>query len=116
MAGANINVSATLRFNSGYGVQQQGLTPSPNYTQVGSHAVSSVQDITTAAETLAIGDCANLKYACVYNPSDSGVTITVTCAPQTLLPGDAILLRPSSTAVTLQATAAVSPLTAMAEA
>jgi hypothetical protein len=102
MPGANINVSAGLRFGSG--VQSQGLTPSPNYTQVGSHALNSVQDVTTAAEALAVGDIASLKYACIYNPSDSATTLTVTTAPQVLLPGDAILAR--SPAVTLQATAA----------
>ncbi len=103
MAGASVNVGATLRFGSG--VQTQGLTPSPNYTQVGSHAISSVQDVGTAAEALAVGDIATLKYATVYNPADSGVTLTVTCAPQVLAPGDACLLR--STAATLQATAAM---------
>ena len=100
-----INVGASLRF--GGGVQTQGLTPSPNYTQVGTHAISSVQDVTTVAEAMAVGDLANLKYACVYNPSDSATTLTVTCAAQVLQPGDTCLIRASSTAVTLQATAAM---------
>ena len=102
MAGANINVQAGLSF--GAGVQRQALTPSPNYTQAGSHALNSVQDVTTVAEALSVGDIASLKYAVIYNPSDSGTTLTVTCAPQVLAPGDAILAR--SPAVTMQATAA----------
>jgi hypothetical protein len=104
MAGANISVSAGLRFGSG--VQSQGLNPSPNYTQVGSHALNSVQDVTTIAEALTVGDIASLKYACIYNPSDSATTLTVTCASQVLAPGDAILVRAG--AVTMQATSAYS--------
>lgn len=114
MAGANINVGASLGFGSG--AQSQGLKPTPNYTQVGSHAFNTVQDITTAAESLAVGDCANLKYAVIYNPSASAQTLTVTCAPQVLKPGDATLLCPSTTDITLQATGALSAPAAGAEA
>jgi hypothetical protein len=112
MAGATINVSAGLRFTAGN--QSQGLTPAPNYTQVGSHAISAQQDATTAAASLSVGSIATLKYATVYNPSDSGATLTVTCAPQVLAPGDAALIR--SPAVTLQATSAVTIPYAAAEA
>lgn len=109
-----VNVGASLRFGSG--VQTQGLAPAPNYTQVGTHSINAVQDVTTAAESLSVGDCANLKYCCLYNPTDSGVTLTVTAAAQALEPGDACLLRTSSTAVTLQATAAISVPYSAAEA
>jgi hypothetical protein len=109
-----VNVGASLRFSAG--TQSQGLTPSPNYTQVGTHGISAVQDVTTTAEAMAVGDLANLKYAVVYNPTDSGATLTVTCAAQVLTPGDACLIRASSTEVTLQATGAMGVPYAGAEA
>ena len=109
-----VNVSASVRF--GAGVQTQGLNPSPNYTQVGTHAINSQQDVTTVAESLSVGDLANLKYCTIYNPTDSAQTLTVTAAAQVLAPGDACLLRTSTTAVTLQATGAVGVPYAAAEA
>jgi len=111
---ANVNVGATLKF--GESPMAMGMSPVPSYTQVGTHAICSKQDANTTATPLAVGDLDDIKYCCLYNPSDSAQTLTVTHAAQVLVPGDACLIRASTSLITLQATGAVTVPAAAAEA
>lgn len=96
------NDGATSGINRSFSKTPSGV----NYFQ-GMQTVAS-----SAASTLAIGACATLGYVAIYNPSTNTATCTVTCAPMVLLPGDVMVFHPSSTAVTVQATAGSTPIQA----
>jgi len=71
----------------------------------GTEFMADVQSVGTTTEVLSFGDLADIRYAYLHNPSDTA-TVTVTMAAQLLKPGDVAVFCPSTTAVTLQSTAA----------
>ena len=71
----------------------------------GSQFMADVQSVSTVTEVVSFGDLSDLRYAWLYNPS-STASVTVSAAATVLRPGDVMVFPPSSTAVTLQATAA----------
>jgi len=99
-----VNIDAGLTVSDTCGSKQ--VKRSTSLALTGTNYVASRQVIGTAAETMAIGDCATLRYASIINPAASGATVTVTCAGIVLLPGDPAVFPPSTSLVTLQSTGA----------
>lgn len=97
-----ITVTGRLQVSKN-GTTAQG-SKSFNLDLAGSHFAANVQSVGTAAEALSLADLANLRYAYLYNASTA--TVTVTMAAALLVPGDVMVFHPSTSAVTLQATAA----------
>lgn len=101
----NIQAQAGLQV-SGDGVTVRG-SKSVNITQAGTAFIQEVQEISTGTEVMSFGDCSDIRYCYLHNPA-TAATVTVSLAPVVLKPGDVMLVPPSSTTVTLQATGAVS--------
>ena len=112
---SSILVNASAKVSTADG-PVPGLTRSLSLTQSGSRYVCQMQTVTTTPETMVSGDCADFRYASVLNPAASAQTLTVSCAPMVLKPGDVAVFPPSSTAVTLQATGAANVQVFAAEA
>ena len=99
-----VNIDAGLSVSDTCGSKQVKRSTSLSLT--GTNYVANRQVIGTAPETMAIGDCATLRYAAIINPADSGATITATCAAIVLKPGDPAVFPPGTSLVTLQSTGA----------
>ena len=74
-------------------------------TVAGGRKLCNTQSVQNTPEALVVNDMGSLRYLSLVNPSDSGKTLTVTCAAIVMQPGDSAIFPPASTAVTLQATA-----------
>jgi len=69
----------------------------------GTQFMSDVQSVGTVTEVVSFGDLGDLRYAYLYNSSDTA-SVTVSAAATVLKPGDFCLFPPSTTAITLQST------------
>lgn len=107
----SILVSSSLKVSAEGNSPQ--LSRSQTISQSGTRYFCDTELVGTAAATIAMNGCATLKYLSLHNPSDSGKTITVTCAPIVLVPGAQALFPPSTITVTAQATAASAILNKM---
>jgi hypothetical protein len=89
-------------------VQRDGNSPIGNKSvtrdMTGTHCLSDVQSVSTAAEAVTLADLANVRYAYFYNSSAGTVTVTTTAI--VLKPGDMTLFPPANGNITLQATGA----------
>jgi hypothetical protein len=101
---ATINITGSIQVGDSYLTGKVARTFA--ITPTGSASFAAIESVGTAAATMAIADCATLRYAGLYNPTDSGATVTATMAAIVLRPGDVAILPPANTLVTLQSTGA----------
>lgn len=98
-----VSILGQVNISDNLGVKS--LSRAFNLTQTGTHYFASVQQVSTAAETLAVGDCATLSVIGLSNPAANTATVTVTTAAFVLRPGDVLIGRPVDLNVTLISTA-----------
>lgn len=100
--------SGSLQITTPGGTRQVGSNLS--ITPAGTKTFCDMQTVGTAAATMAIGSCASLSYVSLLNLPANTATVTVSCAPMVLKPGYVAIFPPSTTLITLQATAAATDI------
>lgn len=107
-------MSLTARINAsiapGDGLVSNTVGRALTITPTGQKHFAATQEVGTAAETLALADCATLRYVGLVNPSDSGATVTVTMASIVLRPGDPAVFPPGTSLVTMISTGTATPM------
>jgi hypothetical protein len=100
-----ISASVSGQLNISDGLGTKSLARSYNLSATGTKYFAQVQSVGTAAETLAMGDCATLSTIGLVNPAGNTATVTVTTAAFVLRPGDVLVGRPVNLNITMQSTA-----------